>query len=319
MIDAFDEGQVINLTLTKEGERLDKALAQELPEFSRTQCQRLIRDGRITVNGKIVKSSYRLEGGERISVSIPEVAASDLVAEAIPLDIRYEDQDIVVVNKPAGMVVHPSIGHERGTLVNALLAHYPDISGIGGEKRPGIVHRLDKETSGLIVVAKNDQALRTLQEQFKHRTVKKRYLALVEGYFRYKEVIIDGPIGRDPKNRRRMAVISGDTSASARDAKTHVKIIQHYRSALKEDYSYVECRPITGRTHQIRVHLAFAKYPVVGDLVYGRRRQHLELSRHFLHASKLTLELPSNGVVTAFHAPLPDELRSVLDRLVAVS
>jgi 23S rRNA pseudouridine1911/1915/1917 synthase len=296
--------------LEKPGERLDKALAEKLPAFSRAQIQRLIQDGRVRVGGTPVKTSYRLGNSERVVVEIPPVEETDLVAEEIPLDILYEDIDMMVVNKPAGMVVHPAAGHSSGTLVNAILAHCPDLPGIGGEKRPGIVHRLDKNTSGLILVAKNDQALRYLQNQFKKRPVEKVYLALCEGHFHGREALIDGPIGRDPKNRKRMAVISPNTVAYGRSAQTKVRLLDYYGSC-----SYLECHPLTGRTHQIRVHLAFAGYPLVGDQIYGRRKQPLLPSRHFLHAAELTFERPSDGQKMTFRVELPEELKILLEKL----
>jgi 23S rRNA pseudouridine1911/1915/1917 synthase len=302
---------VLVLTLEQAGERLDKALVEKLPAFSRAQVQRMIQEGRVRIGGTAVKASLRLVGGERVVVEIPPVEETDLVAQAIPLDILYEDDDMLVVNKPAGMVVHPAAGHESGTLVNAILAHCPNLPGIGGERRPGIVHRLDKDTSGLILVAKNDQALRHLQAQFKKRTIEKVYVALSEGHFRAGEALIDGPIGRDPRNRKRMAVIPPNAPASARPAQTKVRLLNYYGA-----YSLLECRPLTGRTHQIRVHLAFAGYPVVGDRIYGRRKQMLLTERHFLHAAGLTFERPSDGKEMSFWAELPEELSNLLAGLV---
>ena len=306
------EGTHRILIISGSGERLDKVLASELPDLSRTQCQRLIAAGFVTVDGESAKASQRLEGGERVEVFIPDAAEVVLAAEPIPLDIRYDDQDIVIVNKPSGMVVHPSAGHESGTLVNALLALYPDIAGIGGEKRPGIVHRLDKDTSGLVVVAKNDLALRSLQDQFKKREVKKIYIALVEGSVKVREMKIDAPIGRDPINRKRMAVIPLGGSAKTREAVTYVSVERRYSDSESRKYSYVECRPVTGRTHQIRVHLAYAKFPIVGDVIYGRRKQYLLSSRHFLHAAELTINHPSDESSLTIRAPLPQELQRVL-------
>ncbi len=302
--------EALILTLEKPGERVDKALADKLPAFSRAQIQRLIQDGRVRVGGIVVKASYRLAGDEQVVVEIPPVEETDLVAQPIPLDILYEDEDMLAVNKPAGMVVHPAAGHQSGTLVNAILAHCPDLPGIGGEKRPGIVHRLDKDTSGLILVAKNDRALRFLQAQFKKRTVEKVYLALCEGHFHGAEAMIDGPIGRDPKNRKRMAVIPPNAPHNARPAQTKVTLLDYYGGC-----SLLECRPLTGRTHQIRVHLAFAGYPVVGDQIYGRRKQPLLASRHFLHAAGLTFERPSDGCEMTFRAKLPGELSDLLESL----
>jgi 23S rRNA pseudouridine1911/1915/1917 synthase len=303
--------EALILTLEKPGERVDKALADKLPAFSRAQIQRLIQDGRVRIGGTAVKASYRLGGGEQVVVDIPPVEDTDLIPQEIPLDILYEDEDLLVVNKPAGMVVHPAAGHQSGTLVNAILAHCPDLPGIGGERRPGIVHRLDKDTSGLILVAKNDRALRFLQAQFKKRTVEKVYLALCDGHFHGAEAMIDGPIGRDPKNRKRMAVIPPNAPHSARPAQTKMRLLDYYGG-----YSLLECRPLTGRTHQIRVHLAFAGYPVVGDQIYGRRKQSLLAGRHFLHAAGLTFERPSDGREMTFRAKLPGELQELLDRLI---
>lgn len=264
----------------------------------------------MTVEGEIPKASLRLEGGEEVHAVLPEVKESGIVAQEIPLDIIYEDDDMLAINKPAGMVVHPSPGHSEGTLVNAVLGYCPNLEGVGGERRPGIVHRLDKETSGLILVAKNDLALRHLQRQFKRRTIKKTYLALVEGHVQPPQALVDAPIGRDPNHRQRMAVIAPGSSARSRRAQTEYQLLRIYG-----DYSLLECYPRTGRTHQIRVHLAFAGFPIVGDTTYGRRKQRLELDRHFLHASALTLERPADDKALSLEAPLPEELKAVLELL----
>jgi 23S rRNA pseudouridine1911/1915/1917 synthase len=299
------------VTLHAPGERLDRALTEAMPDWSRAQWQRLIKEGQVVIGGRpVTRGSYRLADGEVVTVTLPEVAETELVAEAIPLDVRYEDENLLVINKPAGMVVHPAAGHERGTLVNAILAHCPDLPGVGGEKRPGIVHRLDKETSGLIIVAKNDATLRGLQSQFKRRTVQKVYLALVEGVMQPAQALIDAPIGRDPKQRKRMAVIPPGSSAQSRPAQTKYQVKRFY-----EDFTLVECHPLTGRTHQIRVHLAFAGYPIVGDTVYGRRKQLIPLKRHFLHAAELTFKRPADEVELTFRAELPAELERVLAKL----
>lgn len=306
--------QQVEFTLNAPGERLDKALAEEMPELSRMQWQRLIKDGRVTVDGRSLKPSTRLEGGEHIFADVPPAVESDLAPEEISLDVRYEDDDIIVVNKSAGMVVHPGTGHETGTLVNALLAHCPDLPGIGDTKRPGIVHRLDKDTSGLLVVAKNEAALRYLQQQFKQRTVGKKYLALVEGQIQPPSALIDAPIGRDTQQRKRMSVIAPGSpraaSAHAREAQTHYTALITY-----DDYTLVECALHTGRTHQIRVHMAYIGFPIVGDRVYGRRKQSIPLKRHFLHAAELTLRRPSDQAEMTFTAELPPELRAILDQL----
>ena len=305
----------LDLILDAPGERLDRALAEAHPELSRSQWQQLITDGLVTMQGQPVKASLRLEGGERVQVMLPDVGETDLQAQQIPLDIVYEDEDLLAVNKPAGMVVHPAPGHSEGTLVNAVLGYCPDLEGIGGERRPGIVHRLDKETSGLILVAKNDRTLRHLQRQFKKRTVSKTYLALVEGHVQPPQALIDAPIGRDPRHRQRMSVIAPGSSASSRPAQTEYKLLEKVEQSSVGQFSLVECYPRTGRTHQIRVHMAFAGFPIVGDTTYGRRKQGLALDRHFLHASRLAFRRPSDERELALEARLPDELRAVLDSL----
>jgi 23S rRNA pseudouridine1911/1915/1917 synthase len=298
------------ITIHQPGERLDKAVAKLLPDLSRSQVQRLIDEGRVTIDGKLAKAAMRLEGGERATIAFPPISPAGIVAESMALDIRYEDNDILVVNKPAGIVVHPSPGHDSGTLVNGILAYCPELEGIGGKRRPGIVHRLDKETSGLIVVAKNDRALRYLQDQFRERRVGKRYLALVEGRFHKVEALIDAPIGRDQHNRKRMAIIAPGSSATARPAQTLVTLLQAY-----EEATLLACRPQTGRTHQIRVHLAFAGFPIVGDKVYGHSKRNAALDRHFLHAAGLTIRRPSDKREMDIEAELPEELNVYLEEL----
>jgi len=305
------KAQQIELTLPYPGERLDKALTAEMPDLSRMQWQRLIKEGRVLVDGRSARPSQRLTGSEQIYADVPEAVESELLPEAIPLDIRYEDSNMLVVNKPAGMVVHPGTGHESGTLVNALLAHCTDLAGIGNTKRPGIVHRLDKDTSGLLVVAKNDMAQHELQEQFHDRTVGKKYIALVHGQIQPPTALIDAPIGRDPKQRKKMSVISPGSpranSARARSAQTEYHALTFY-----DNYTLIECALYTGRTHQIRVHLAYIGYPIVGDTVYGRRKQPFPLKRHFLHAAELTIKRPSDQKELTFTAELPPELTAVL-------
>ena len=304
-------GEHIELTLNAPGERLDIALTAAMPALSRMQWQRLIKDGLVTQDGKPLKGSLRLSGGETVTVILPPVVETAIVPEPLPLDIRYEDNDVIVINKEAGMVVHPSMGHERGTLVNGILAYCPHIAGVGGERRPGIVHRLDKDTSGLIVVAKNDHALRYVQAQFKARTVRKLYLALVEGLIQPSEALIDAPIGRDPRHRKRMSVLTTG-SAKARSAQTEYKVLTTYKQ-----HALVQCHLFTGRTHQIRVHLAYVGYPLVGDKVYGYRRQRLQLRRHFLHATELAFKRPSDEQEITIQSELPPELQAVLAQLEA--
>ncbi len=291
-----------------ESGRLDRLVATRLPDLSRTTVQRLIDDGFITLKGAACKASDKIGAGDVIVVHVPPPTPTELVAEDIPLTIVYEDDDLIVVDKPAGLVVHPAAGHDSGTLVNALLGHIPDLEGIGGEVRPGIVHRLDKDTSGLIIVAKNDRALQYLQEQFKSRTIKKMYLALVEGIVELREGIIDAPIGRSKTDRKKMAV-----TREGRSARTRYCVRQIYR---QPDLSLVEAYPETGRTHQIRVHFAWLKHPLVGDEVYGRQRSVVPIERHFLHAASLMLTLP-NGTPHTFESNLPDDLQHVLDQLTA--
>lgn len=305
---------LVSVTLDIPGERLDKALVQHFPQFSRTQIQQLIKEGAVLVNGRIAKPNLKLEGAEQIEITLPEPVDTDLHPEDIPLDIRYEDDDLLVVNKPAGMVVHPGTGHYTGTLVNAVLAHCPDVLGVGYEKRPGIIHRLDKYTSGLIVVAKNDQALRYLQHQFKSRTVDKRYIALVDGQLHPPADLIDAPIGRDKQARKKMAIIPLHHSAQSRPAQTRYTTLASY-----DDFTLVKCQPLTGRTHQIRVHLAYIGFPIVGDNIYGRRKASIKLGRHFLHAAKITFKRPSDRTEITCESELPPELQTVINRLNAAS
>lgn len=285
------------------GERLDRVLAARFPQLSRAQLQRLIRSGAITVNNAVVRPAYRLASGDRIVVTFPEEPT--VRPESLPLDIVYEDEYLLVVNKPAGMVVHPAARIVSGTLVNALLSHCPQVADVGGPDRAGIVHRLDRETSGLIVVAKNPETHASLQRQFKRRLVRKTYVALVEGQVHPREGIIEVPIGRDPKDRTRMAV-----SRTGRPAITQYRVVEVF-----PQYTLLEVRPHTGRTHQIRVHLSWLGYPVVGDRVYGRRRQTLLPDRHFLHACELAFTHPATGEKLVLSAPLPPELTALLNQL----
>lgn len=289
------------------GGRLDLALVVYVPDLSRTRIQQLIRSGLVKIDGLIVsKPGFRLNGGE-VVILIPAPTPSTLQAEKIPIDIIFETEDLLLVNKPAGMVVHPSVGHDTGTLVHAALAHSPEMEGIGGEIRPGVVHRLDKDTSGLIILAKNDAAHRELQQQFKDRSVEKVYLALVDGQPPTPSGRIEAHIGRDPRYRKRMAVVH---SGKGREAIT----IYHTKELFSE-HSLLEVHPKTGRTHQIRVHLAYIKSPVVGDREYGRKRPTLPIGRQFLHAASLTIRLPGKETSRRFEAPLPSDLEAVLEDL----
>jgi 23S rRNA pseudouridine1911/1915/1917 synthase len=313
--------QMIELLVAQSGQRLDKYIAQEVPDLSRSLVQRLIREGLVTVNGQTAKASRKVEVGDMIVLRVPPPEPLEVPPEAIPLDIVYEDADLLVVNKPAGMVVHPAYGHRTGTLVNAVLAHCPEIAGVGDTLRSGIVHRLDKETSGLIIVAKNDAARQHLQWQFKRREVKKVYLALVEGHLEPARGLIEAPIGRDPRRRKRMAVVKAE---EGREAHTRYRVVEYFALQVRgmpRLYTLVEAQPVTGRTHQVRVHFAFIGHPLVGDPVYGFRKQRLAdyglppLGRQFLHAQSLGLHLPRSNQYAEFRAELPADLREVLERL----
>ncbi len=291
-------------------QRLDKFLTAQLPIHSRARLQALIKAGQVRVNGKpAVKSGQLLDGGELIEVRFPPAVPSDLIPEAIALDIIFENEDVIVVNKPAGMVVHPAAGHNRGTLIHAALAHAPGIEGVGGELRPGLVHRLDKDTSGLIVLAKNERAQNALQQQFQDRTIDKTYIALVDGRPSSLSGRIDAPIGRDPRERKRMAVVR---AADGRAAVSEYRITEEFPK-----HTLLEVNPHTGRTHQIRVHLAFIHCPVVGDRVYGHRNPSLPIARQFLHAARLGLRLPDEDRMRYFEAPLPSDLQDALNNLRA--
>lgn len=311
------EEVVLALTVAENGERLDKWLAAQLPERSRSEVQRWIEAGRVTLRGCSLKASYRPAAGDVISVSVPEPEDYAVEPEPIPLAVLYEDADLLVVDKPAGMVVHPAAGNWHGTLVNAVLYHCPDMAGVGGTHRPGIVHRLDKDTSGLILVAKNDIAHRSLQAQFKARQVHKTYLALVFGQLTPAQGEINAAVGRDVRDRKRMAVVP---QSKGRPAVTRYETLDVFKApATGERLSLLACRPLTGRTHQIRVHLAHIKHPIVGDEVYGRRRSPLPCPRQFLHAHRLRFHLPATGAEVEFVAPLPADLQAVLDRLQAAA
>jgi 23S rRNA pseudouridine1911/1915/1917 synthase len=289
-------------------ERLDVFLTACLPEFSRSRIQGLIKEGFVKVDDETATKSGRdLEPSARVEIHIPPPIPTDLVAEDIPLDIVFENDDLLVVDKPAGMVVHPSPGHESGTLVHAALGHVPELEGIGGEQRPGIVHRLDKETSGLIVIAKNEQAHRWLQEQFKSRQVEKIYLALVDGKPPTPAGRVEAPIGRSATHRKLMAVVP---PGKGRQAVSEYRTLESFPA-----HTLLEVHPLTGRTHQIRVHMAFLGCPVVGDRVYGKKKPSVELDRHFLHAYKLKIILPGEKQPKIFEAGLPEELQRALEEV----
>ena len=287
----------------KSGERVDTFLARSCEDLSRSRLQGLITQGHVTVDGRPARPSTRLRQGQTVGLVMPEPAPSRLVPWSIPLDIVYEDGEMLVVDKPAGLTAHPAPGHRDDTLANAVLAHCPDLEGIGGAMRPGIVHRLDRDTSGLVVVAKNERSHAALSAQFKERRVTKVYQALVHGALQPSEAVVEAPIGRHPRDRKRMAVV-----ASGRDARTEYRVVANFRG-----YTHAEVRPTTGRTHQVRVHMASIGHPLAGDATYGR--PHPMLRRHFLHASMLGFEHPSSGEPIELKSELPPELRAFLESL----
>jgi 23S rRNA pseudouridine1911/1915/1917 synthase len=292
--------KVYNFIADKPGERLDKYVCQQHPELSRSHVQKLIAEGYITVNDQKGKPGLRLSKGDRLKLVIPPAPPSRLVPEAMPLNIIYEDADLLVVDKPAGLTVHPAPGHPSHTLVNAILSHFPHLADIGDSLRPGVVHRLDKDTSGVMLVAKNSAAQADLAQQFKSHSVTKAYLVLVKGKLTPENGVIEAAIGRDPRNRKRMAVVAG-----GREARTEYRVIKYIG-----DYTLLEVRTETGRTHQIRVHLAAIGYPVVGDKVYGVKSP--VLSRQFMHACRLGFKLPSSGEYVEFKSELPPDLAQAL-------
>ncbi|MDF1513570.1 MAG: RluA family pseudouridine synthase [Anaerolineae bacterium] len=292
------------------GDRLDKMVSERFPELSRSNVQRLISEEMIRVNNQLVRASYTVRDGDSVSVVIPAARPVEIEPENLPLSILYEDASILVIDKAAGMVVHPGAGNPSGTLVNAVLAHCPDLKGVGGVLRPGIVHRLDKQTSGVIVVAKDDRSIRHLQSQFKSRTVSKQYIALVHGNLEQSNGVIEAPIGRHKIHRKRMAV-----TASGKVARTRWRVADRYQDTVHHLYTLVDVDLLTGRTHQIRVHFSWMGYPLVGDEVYGPAKSSCPAPRQFLHAAQLSLKHPDTGQEMTFTAPLPQDLLLVLQNL----
>jgi 23S rRNA pseudouridine1911/1915/1917 synthase len=288
--------------------RLDKFLAEHLERYSRSFIQKIISEGGVSLDGfPIYKKSEPVHPGAEVEIIIPPTEETTLIPEIIPLDILFENKDLIVVNKPAGMVVHPSLGHTKGTLVQAVLGYAPEIEGVGGVKRPGLVHRLDQDTSGVILLAKNDQTHQFLQEQFRSRVVEKIYLALVEGQPPSAQGRVEVAIGRDPKHRQQMAAVV------ERDGKEAIS--EFFTLEVFPDHTLLKVSILTGRTHQIRIHMAFLGCPVVGDLVYGRKKATLPVERQFLHAFRLSIQLPGEKNKRTFEAPLPADLATVLDSL----
>lgn len=304
--------------------RLDVYLAERMPDLSRSHIQKLIAKAYVTVDGSLARAGHKVQPGERMGVTIPPAEPTDIVPEHIPLDVVYEDGQILVINKPKGMTVHPAPGSRTGTLVNAVVAHSDDLSGIGGVERPGIVHRLDKNTSGLLVVAKTDAAHSSLQAQIQARTAERRYLALVWGTTKFAEAVVDAPIGRHPTDRQKQAVIKDTNRYTARNAVTHLKVLERF-----EGFTLLEAKLDTGRTHQIRVHCSFIGHPVVGDPTYGGTKRAIpsaygkldqrDLSRliddlhgQALHAFLLSFDHPVTGERMSFEAPLPPDIEALL-------
>lgn len=296
--------EIINLTAVANVGRIDKFLTNELEDMSRSKIQLLIEEENVLVNNEPIKSNYKVQRNDEIQIYIPEPEPIDVIPEDIPLDILYEDEDVVVVNKPQGMVVHPSAGHSKGTLVNALLYHIDDLSGINGKIRPGIVHRLDKDTSGALVIAKNDEAHVHLSEQLQDRSMKRKYWTLVHGVLPHNHGTIDAPIGRDPKNRQQFTVVTG-----GKESVTHFRVLERFK-----DYSLLEVSLETGRTHQIRVHLKYINFPVAGDEVYGPKKT-LQGKGQFLHAHTIEFIHPRTGELMHFEAPIPQVFEKTLEQL----
>ena len=290
----------------EKGKRLDTYIPSVDTDITRTSAQRLIEDGNILVNGKNAKVSYKIQENDKISVEIPEPKQIELKAQDIPIEIIYEDSDIIVVNKPKGMVVHPANGNPDGTLVNAIMAICKDsLSGIGGEIRPGIVHRIDKDTSGLLIVAKNDNAHVKMSEQIKNHEVKKTYIALVRGIFKENEATIDMPIGRSTSDRKKMAV-----NKNGKNAITHIKVLKRF-----DKYTLLQVNIETGRTHQIRVHLSHIGYPIVGDYTYSNGKNEFDVVGQCLHAQKLEFKHPITQKDMCLEAELPQYFKDILDKL----
>ncbi len=298
--------QIFKVEREDEGERLDSFLARKIDRYSRSYLQKLIDDNRAEVNNRPVKKNYRLGEGDIVTIDVPEPREIDLKPQSIQLDIVYEDSHLLVVNKPAGMVVHPAAGNYEGTLVNALLAHCDRLSQINGEYRPGIVHRIDKDTSGLLVVAKNEKTHRGLAGQLKEHSIKRIYIALVRGIVEEDRGTVDAPIGRHPVHRKKMWVVPG----SSKNAVTHFKVLKRYPG-----YTLIEARLETGRTHQIRVHMAYIGHPLAGDPVYGKTDRTLEVEGQLLHAAVLGFIHPVTGEYMEFQAPLPVVFASILKKL----
>ncbi len=297
----------IDVLESQAGLRIDKFLSDEFPEISRSYIQKLIKCEEITVNDKVIKANFKVNAGDIVKMNEPELKEPDIVPENIPLDILYEDSDLLIVNKPKGMVVHPSAGHYSGTLVNALMYYCKDdLSGINGVMRPGIVHRIDMDTTGSLLVCKNDLAHQNLAEQLKIHSIKRVYHAIVHGVLKEDEGTVDAPIGRHPIDRKKMSI----NHKNGKEAITHYKVIQRFK-----DYTYIQCQLETGRTHQIRVHMASLHHPLLGDAVYGPTKSPFKLQGQCLHAKTIGIQHPRTGEYLEVDAPLPEYFEKLLAKL----
>ena len=298
---------ILTRTADQSGERADAFLARTVEELTRSAAQRLLEDGAVTLNGRPLKKNYKTTPGDVLEVALPDPEPVDVVPQNIPLDVVYEDRDVIVINKPVGMVVHPAPGHPDGTLVNALLYHCGDtLSGINGELRPGIVHRIDRDTSGLIIAAKNDKSHLALAEQLQDHSLARVYEAIAVGGFREDSGTVNAPIGRHPVDRKRMAI----DPRNGRHAVTHWSVLERFSG-----YTHIQCRLETGRTHQIRVHMASISHPLLGDVVYGNKKPYSGLAGQCLHARKLKFIHPSTGKLVEVECPLPDWFENTLKKL----
>lgn len=305
----MNENELQRLTVSPEdaGVRIDKYLAEQLPDITRSYLQKLLKDGSVQMNGKPVKASTKTAVGAVIALTIPEPEEPEILPENIPLDILYEDSDVILINKPKNMVVHPAAGHYTGTLVNALMYHCRgDLSGINGVLRPGIVHRIDKDTTGVLIVCKNDRAHNALAEQLKEHSITRKYRAIVCGNLKEDEGTVDAPLGRHPQDRKKMAIVR----SGGKRAVTHYRVLERFGN-----YTYIECRLETGRTHQIRVHMASLGHPLLGDEIYGRAKSPFKLEGQTLHAMVLGFIHPTTGEYMEFEAPLPEYFEKLLEKL----
>ena len=316
-IEAYDmdidenSDDIIELSSEEDGERIDKYLSETLTDYSRSYLKNLIDEGRVQVAGKIVKGSFKVYNSAAITVNLPPIKDVKILPEDIPLDILYEDEDVILVNKPKGMVVHPAAGHYTGTLVNALMFHCRDnLSGINGELRPGIVHRIDMDTTGVVIACKNDLAHRFIAEQLKEHSIKRKYQAIVYGNFKENEGRIEGAIGRSKTDRKKMAIVP-----NGKPAVTHYRVLKNSSAPNGNNYAHIECELETGRTHQIRVHMTSIGHPLLGDNVYGVAKNPFKLDGQTLHAEMLGFIHPRTKEYMEFHAPLPDYFTKLLTKL----